>query len=346
MKGGKNGLGTKEIVKATEKASATNYVPVYQNLGVNTLAFLADGLSDSPELRPFINSEGKLEYTKDGVLYKLDVSKKFLTVRTHQFLMYAISKFTKNVRQGASAAYIENHAVVDISFQELAEAFGITVNNAKRIAIQAASVLRALSIYTYWQTKTYKNFEETGLVEEYNVRQHKVTKQGFVKVTFSKRFSTFMAYMSVMMFPVVLWKVSPREHPYSYRFGYWMAMNLKMNFGKKNWNRVSVLKLLDIAEGLPKRHELGEAAQVHKRIITPFIRNLDVLVLCGFLSEWHFEYKGNAIAKEEYTKLRYDKFVDCQVVCHFMGGPEEIYFKSASKKTFSLNTVTYEHESV
>lgn len=327
--------------KTTTMPGTTKYVPVYQNMGVNTLAFLADGITNSPELKGGFNSEGQLEYEKDGILYKIDVSKKFMPVRVHQFLLYFISKYTRNVRQGASDARSDKYSVMEVSFQELAEVFGVNVKQAKIIAVQSASSLRQLSIRTHWQTERDEIYEETGILYNYRLRTNRVTRKGFIEVTFSERFRFFMKYMSVMMFPTTLWKIIPKNNPYTYRFGYWIAINLKMNFGKRNWNRVSVNKLLDIAETLPKRYELGKAAQVHKRIIAPVIRDLDALVQYGFLTEWYFEHQMQRIPIEEYNRLKYDTFIDCRVVCYFSGKPEKIYLESAKRNARSAKTGSY-----
>ena len=86
--------------------------------------------------------------------------------------------------------------------------------------------------------------------------------------------------------------------------------------GKDGICSISVKTLLDSTSEIPKYEKVMQTNRmVFKRIIAPFIRDMDVLVDNKILEHWSLEHKKDYIDKLTYSNLKYNVFINC--IVHF-----------------------------
>lgn len=89
-------------------------------------------------------------------------------------------------------------------------------------------------------------------------------------------FNILMSY-PIMLYPKEALAINPKHNPHSYYFLRRISEHKNMNYQKQNEDIISVKTLIEASPELPKYDELGEAGQVHKRIIDPFERDMDAI---------------------------------------------------------------------
>lgn len=323
-----------------DKMSVSRYVPVYQNMAINALAFLMPGMK-TVDWWSHIDSDGRVAFTHDEIIYKIDIKNIVVSIRTHQFLMYIISKYTDSVRQASTDKWIDNHLKITMSFEDIAKDFGMSLQATKPMVVQAVDFLYDLDIYAQWQRGRNKVFRRAHAVASYEAEINPVTRKGFITIVIDKVFAKFMSYMSVMQFPTNLWKVPPKNHTAAYQFAYYMLLNLKMNFKKRNRDCVFVQKLLACTVAIPKETSLGSAKQYRQRIMAPFVRELDLLMKFGILSNWQFVHNDTVVLHDEIIFMNYKEFIKSKVIYSFSGNLEQKYLKQAIRKAGSIDKGYY-----
>lgn len=113
-----------------------------------------------------------------------------------------------------------------------------------------------------------------------------------------------------MPFNQKLWEVSGKVNPNAYAFGFKLFAHHNMNLTKPNANRISVSTLLDAGPSIPRYEEvMAGNRNITDRIITPFERDLDVLVDLGILKSWEYcNIKGEPLTNEQLDLENYDVF--------------------------------------
>ena len=73
-------------------------------------------------------------------------------------------------------------------------------------------------------------------------------------------------------------KINTKLYPHAYYFSRWIDLNYRMNEGKPRVNTITVKTMLEKAPLLPSYAEISRTTrQYYKRIIKPFIENLDAI---------------------------------------------------------------------
>lgn len=317
--------------------------PVYQNMAINSLSSLSAGFFRNKEDVGPINADGKVAISIGDTLYYVDVSHiSMLSARVHQFLMFIIREYTHRVRQASSILYIKENLVYTFSFTDIAESFGVTTEGAKPLAVSAATVLQHLTITAFWRKGRSNCYENCNVLQSYKVEIDNVTRRGTISVMLGESFAVYLSYMPVLWYPSTLFRVSPKKYPSAYVFGYKLVLNVKLNCGDGNQNRISVNSLLQATAEIPKKIFLDSRyKQVKKRIITPFIRDMDALIKYGTLNNWHFEINGQPISVNERDTINHDLFLKAIVVYTLSDNPEKKYHKQKVRKAEKKDTGHY-----
>lgn len=320
----------------------TKYIIIYQNLAINNLAFLIPGIKDL-DWDSHLDRDGRVKFTYGNVIYKLDASRKSkpLSARTHQVLMYIISKYTSCVRQASSDKWIEEHLKITLPFEEIARDFDMSLHAVKPMVMLALDFLYDLDIYAYWKRGRSNAFRKAHAVESFVLDTHDVTRKGYATVLLDKSFAKFLSFMSVIQYPNNLWKIPVKYHCSAFQMGHLMVMRNKMNFLKRNWNRISVEDFLEHASSIPKKTSLGRAKQYRQRIIVPFIREINLLVQFGILEDWKFLCDNRHILYDNIKFLDYDDFEKGIIEYTLSGKPEQTYVKRAVRTALSPQQAHY-----
>ncbi len=319
-----------------------SYVPVYQNMSINSLASLTAGFFRSKKsVGPIV--DGRVEVCIEGTLYYVDMSHiSMLSARTHQFLMCIIREFTRRVLQVSSLNRVEENLEVKFSFTDVAAEFGVTTDTAKNLAVNAAAVLKHMSIKAYWQTRRSRCYEELSVLQSYVLEVDILTRRGTISVMLGKSFARYLTYMPVLWYPSTLLYLLPKKNPSSYVFGYRLVLNLKLNFDKPDRNRLAVARLLSYSTEIPHKTSLNSRyGQLRKRIISPFIRDMDALVSYRILNDWHLEIDGQPVSEEELESITYKLFYKAVVVYKLAGNPELKYHRQKVRKSEKIETAHY-----
>ena len=103
---------------------------------------------------------------------------------------------------------------------------------------------------------------------------------------------------------------------------------------------VSVQSLLDSTQDIPAYETImAGAGQVYKRMINPFLRDMNILLSTNILTDWQLSYKGKIIPREEYVTLTYAVFSDCYVVFVMPENPQMKKMRLAQIKEIPEKTM-------
>lgn len=304
---------------------------VYDNGHINNLAYL-NGLfgGDPKEIEKHIE-KGRLPVDKNETRFIFDPTLFSVSGRTHQFLMLLIEKFTIRVSKTASQSLVKANLSVTLSYAEIAKEFGVTTKAAKAIADIACLSLQTTLICGKWEDSRYKDTETVNILCNSKTHIDKLTRQGTVTASFSPEFADKMKSMYIMWYPKRIRKIPLRKHPNANGFMMYLAFRYNINYGKECHRKETVAGLLATTKSIPDKASLKRACQVHKRIITPFIRDMNVLVQYGLLREWYFVYNEKRIPVEEYKNLKYNVFINACVYYDMLIYPDEQRIRSLLK---------------
>ena len=84
-------------------------------------------------------------------------------------------------------------------------------------------------------------------------------------------------YWSVMSYPAEMLQVNTKKNPNTYNLFRRICEHKRMNYGRKNADRIGVKTLLEACPNIPKYEAVKDIGGIEQRIIKPFERDLDVI---------------------------------------------------------------------
>ena len=305
------------VSKAKKNRSNNPYVAVYQNEHINELGFLSPNSfkGGEKEIKENIDKEtGKFVLRNDSTCIYFDPSNINTKIRIQQILMYYIEQFAKKVFKGAPKEVALENKTLKLNIADVAAEFNITTVQARAIVIEASLALMSMCIG--WSEKTEKReiFCVYNLLQDFQYNGYNTEsedfKRGEFEVVFGDKFATNLPKLYILWYPRNVRKISVKDHPNSNSFALKIALEHKMHPGRP----INTLTLLNRTKEIPSIETvMSGARQVYKRIIFPFIRDMDALVEANVLTDWKLFYDGEEVPRTEYRKLRYDDFCKCNV---------------------------------
>lgn len=322
------------------------YVPVYQNNHINAFAYLTPQLMKGKDIYSKLDDDGYYEIRYNDTQFFFRPSYIAVTGRTQQLMMFYIEKFTRSIRHGCSDEEALAHKKIRFQVSEVAKEFNLTTKQARKMIIKSSTAMQLMIIQ--WEDNLRGKIEQhssnilQGFVY-YKPNRCVSLKRGEVTVTLADDFATLLPKLYIMWYPRNLRRIPLRRYPSANAFAVKLSVTYNMNFGKESCGKLAVPALLLSTQDIPSYDKLQDklehgTRQLQKRIITPFVRTLDVLVEYGVLSDWHMEFDGEVLAREALKGIRYKMFRECKVVYGMMDYPEEKRMKAlATSKTVSAS---------
>ena len=311
--------GEMVIINDSKPDSSSLYAPVYNNNAMIDLFGITPGLykevlkEDASTVKTRNN---KHTLTRRSVTLVFNPAQLPIEERVKQLLVYWIELFTKAVPVKANDSIINANKSIVFKFSDIAKEFGVSYRQAKVMSIEAAEALQGTII----------KWEENDCLLSFNILQDYMTRKsnrdierGCMCITFADKFAHALPQMSILWFPREVRKISVRHFPNAGIFAMLLSAHYNRNFkkiGKDGICSISVKTLLDSTSEIPKYEKVMQTNRmVFKRIIAPFIRDMNVLVDNKTLEHWNLAYKKDYIDKSTYSDLKYNVFIDC--IVHF-----------------------------
>lgn len=131
-----------------------------------------------------------------------------------------------------------------------------------------------------------------------------IRRGGAVEFALSSDYMRLVLNPRAGMLPVdpALLMTDDKRNPHAFTIGYKLTTHTYQNHGKPNQCTLSVERLLDYVETIPKPREVT-AKNYTQRIIEPMERDLEALVACGVLAWWDYCHaKGEPLTDDEQAK--------------------------------------------
>lgn len=190
---------------------------------------------------------------------------------------------------------------VHTTVEELLDRRGLdpTRKNKERVR----SDLQALARWAWeYEDPNEKVWKRVALSEGAEIRR------GAVSFTFTSRFMREIINRRAGLLPAdpALMRTDDKRNPNAFTIGYKLMTHSYQNAGETNQNTLSVSRLLDYVETIPKAEDVKNRAYT-QRIIEPMERDLTALVGLGVLDWWDYcHVKGEPLTDEEQAE-RFDK---------------------------------------
>lgn len=300
------------IINDNKPANNSLYAPVYNNEQLTKL------YTTTPTEFEQVLEEAN-NFTKDG-LFHLD--KKDVTIifdpnrlpvdeRIKQVLIYWIELFTMRVPVQASKDIIDENKTILFRYIDVAEAFGISYRQAKRICTDAAMALQFTGLE--WSNKATGAEVHFNILQDYTTwKEDSSIGRGWMAVTFGDKFATILPKMALTWFPRNIRHLAVKYYPASSPIAIMLAVHYNRNqsyVAEHGEAVISVKKILEDIQEIPKYEVVKNATgAVFQRIIRPFIRDMDELVSKKILKSWYLTFNNGIINSFDYKSLKYDVF--------------------------------------
>ena len=132
----------------------------------------------------------------------------------------------------------------------------------------------------------------------------KIRRGGIVEFSISSDYMRLVLNPRAGLLPMdpALLRTDDKRNPHAFAIGYKLTTHAYQNYGKANQCTLSVEKLLDYVESIPKPDEVT-AQNYTQRIVEPMERDLNALVGCGVLEWWDYSHaKGEPLTDEEQAQ--------------------------------------------
>lgn len=113
-------------------------------------------------------------------------------------------------------------------------------------------------------------------------------------------------YWSVMSYPAEMLQVNTKKNPNTYNLFRRICEHKRMNYGRKNADRIKVETLLEACPNIPKYEAVKDIGGIDQRIIRPFERDLDVINAF----KWNYCGKNGAQIDDPAS---YEEFVKANI---------------------------------
>lgn len=301
------------------------YTMVKQGTVTNTLSKITPTKYSQPI--NIDNIAGTATYQQDRLSVTIPLAKDFegLKDSTHHLFRAITREFTL---MGGR----DKKVVLHIS--EYMELRGL--RDKKEAVKQVRKDLDALtSIKISWENNN-KNSKATGSFGFINIAE----KGGYnarsntIEFTFTQSFYDILKTYNAMPYPDKLFKINSKRNPYSRALGEKLAEGYNMDYGKPKQNIYTVKNLLKQCYGMPSYEEVMKGGRdVTRKIIDPFIRDMDALEEAGILS-YHFLHKDNTpLTDKELDRIAYSDFITLKVITTWYDYPTEIQEAKLERKS-------------
>lgn len=192
--------------------------------------------------------------------------------------------------------------VVHTSIDDLLERRGLepTRKNKERVRSDLQALARWAWEFEDMNTKAWVRVPLAGGV--------KIARGGAVTFSLTPEFMREIINRRAGLLPAdpALMRTDDKRNPNAFAIGYKLITHSYQNAGEANQNTLSVSRLLEYAETIPKREEVRNRTYT-QRIIEPMERDLTALVDLGVIDWWDYcHVKGEPLTDEEQA-ARFDE---------------------------------------
>lgn len=208
------------------------------------------------------------------------------------------------------------------------------LKDKREVAKQINADLNVLtSIKISWEsTEKYKGIKSFGYINIAEKGEF-YTRPSRIEFIFTQSFYDILKTYNPMPYPDKLFRINSKRHPYSRALGRKIAELKNMDFGKTKEDILTVANLLEQCFGMPTYEEVMKGNRdVKRRIIDPFIRDMDALEEEGICS-YHFLHKDNTpLTDKELDRISYNDFITLKVIITWFDYPSEIQVAKLERK--------------
>ena len=208
--------------------------------------------------------------------------------RFAQFLLYLIAKFALMSPPDSQPDEIEKNTLIVFKNSEVAKVFGITPQFARKLICESCDILQTLDL-------KFQDCSPTAGMVDISISPVEsrvdVNKFGYSGVRLNKEFAHYLAHAYIPYLPIEIFTITPKYNPSALSFAIELLSNYNMNHKTPQQNLVPVDSLLSVACQMPKYEDIVKVEGPSRRIIKPFIRDINVLKELGVISDWCFMWK-------------------------------------------------------
>ena len=280
----------RQLVKRAENWQSElpdGYRKLYQDASINMLATLKRDqfrrINNISNECIFATKDKKISFKFDDyntLVLDLDV------IIVIDSLLNKIAEQIPHKEQDANVLDRTRH--VDYSIGEYLEKRNLKdAKEARKKLNKAACSLYALSILIKQENG---NERHARLLDAITIPDSgNYVKNGKISVSFTMEYARYIAnYGSVLILPDAIAQLNAKTYPHAYRLGRKFYLNYKQNYGRENERRLKFKTLLAVCPDFPTLEEIAKTRQYYQRIIEPFERNMDALVLNGAIADWRY----------------------------------------------------------
>lgn len=312
-----------ELINVDSMKNARGLLSKYVNTRQGALTNVFDSISGSGKNSTLDDKTGQTATARRGGLAvrfdlqdRLDSKLRGLPVTTHKLFDEALIRITAEGTKSPD---------VNIPVNEFAIMLDIDKDTARHMSASAVRDLKPLSIDTYGekQNQLWKN-KKSGFV---NLFDSGSVENGVIHLTFGQSFFSAIKQMQIAPYNRNIFMIDSRRNPNSYNFSKKLQNQTNMNADKPGGDVIRVKTLLESSEYIPSIEEERIAGRHYERkIIEPFIRDMDALVDLKILDRWDFlNPSGKPFTKkdrETVGKMKIENFVELHIKFKLSDYPE------------------------
>ena len=304
------------------------YALVYQDENINRFNYITPNALANMDIDQKLDEDGKLELHRNGTVFIFDPCHISVQGRTQQLLLYYIEQFAKVVFPNSSTEEIMQHKTIEMNISDIASDFGLSTKQMRRIVMESSIALQTMIIGWNYNGSDIQGMKTTNILQGVDYAERiggNDVKRGRIRVTFADVFAKMLPRLFLMWYPKNLRKISQHKNPSSNAFGVKIASYYNLNaMRQKKVDCISVTSLLSVTYEIPKWSDLQkDGSQAFRRIIVPFVRDMDALVQHHVLESWFLIYNGERVQVSDYNTLGYSKFEKCMVHFRFYRHPND-----------------------
>ena len=317
-------------VVAEEPLFSTPYGFIYENTATNSLSCLSQKMIDELVAEGNGNVEMPIGRNRiNDVEYLMIPSKVNLSGSTAQMFDYIVQLFTEKVYRNATPKTIEENRTIDIDLKDVSEKFGLTMRATRDMVLRTVSSLDNIKIRRLDIPETKKGDIKIRsfriFSEQIDVFDGKVIKNSHTQVVLHERLAELLPIAYLMRYPENLYKINTARYTNAFMFGRRLCLHYRINVNKGNGleDHIGADVLLDLAYSIPKKEDIERKGELRRRIVRPFVRDMDVLVEKHILSEWFLVDKETNVRIKNPNVISPKKLKESFVYFHLLNYPKE-----------------------
>ena len=311
------------LINVDSMKNARGLLSKYVNTRQGALTNVFDSISGSGKNSTLDDKTGQTATARRSglavrfdLLDRLDSKLRGLPITTHKLFDEALIRITAEGTKSPD---------VNIPVNEFAIMLDIDKDTARHMSASAVRDLKPLSIDTYGekQNQLWKN-KKSGFV---NLFDSGSVVNGVIHLTFGQSFFSAIKQMQIAPYNRNILMIDSKRNPNSYNFAKKLQNQTNMNADKPGGDVIRVKTLLESSEYIPSIEEERIAGRHYERkIIEPFIRDMDALVDLKILDRWDFlNPSGKPFTKkdrETVGKMKIENFVELHIKFKLSDYPE------------------------